>query len=1146
MDWFTNETEFKMKLSDLAIDEFDGCQKLQLTHLSDGLNVLYGPEGSGKTRLLENIQNTFFGISKNQTTDTVNLTVQVGIRKANLNSVCHQSNERPLEQHQIDSAIPASAIESLEKIGAKLFKSIYSLDSKNDCTTINRIVQQLRKRLGVVTGKPDARMATDPFSHNQEFQLRQAKRNAIHKEIHFLETEKNRLLTQTDTLQTPLQQTRVELDSEIDYARKQVSKTNLQPIREQIAATDAQVTKVRSQLELATAEITVPLGKGNGSTEQLNLLFAHLDDLERQMRHQREMQKTVQRRRIQLRDQMATWNELKLESPKHPYYKVWSLLRSLESSTANIVDHQNHETQLNAEPLAPQLSQQIIESCHAMQTDLRQISDELGQQYQHLRHRAATEELKQLRLQYSSLGENRSHLINRRQRVIERLQQCDPTAAGAILQDDPAYQKCAAENGHSVARRRFFGNPQSTQTPTLRPDSDRLRHDLNELQNRRQELVLSLVQSENQLGPLKARLSKLTAKRNRHAANPQHERDGRITEIDERLSHLKSQTHLLSQYESAGNDDDHQPDPLLKRAGQLADRLTLGEVTAIWIHESKNSKHFQLITEGRYQNSIPYQSLSSTAQQQTILSLCLAAVETLNGQGIGAPMLIDDIWRDLDAPRVKATFELLSDYCRQGIQVITATSEPDVLSRALRCRTTTFKIHPDSQAASPMNAAPECPVVTNTTVFADVSTPVTYPLVDYISHNSDSTSSTATIQTTFGRPDLPPQPTASTERTNHDGAVLEFAPLVDEPTPLINFDLFTPSSASSLLECGIRDVKDLLNHDPKQTSRNLTKHGFQSEDLENWQSITWLMICVPGLRIQDASLLRSIGIAEPEQLFTTTSLNLSERLHREINSSGDQSPHVRPNDYSAERLNRWYRALDRTQHRWRTSAGYSRLIRVQQSRGPSQPPPSPYAAKQLNRNLNHLSDSKSGSTRRRQRVAKSAREPELSIANTFAERKTKKRKKTQTNNPVSNKFHLDLHDHIEAAPSIGPKTAERFQKVGVSTIGEFLDRNAESMAQEIDYKRISAKVIQTWQNQTRLVCRIPNLRGHDAQLLVACGITDPELLNAMSPDKLFEIVGPFSETKAGLKIIRSGKKPDFAEISNWIDWSNQNRSLKAA
>ena len=89
-------------------------------------------------------------------------------------------------------------------------------------------------------------------------------------------------------------------------------------------------------------------------------------------------------------------------------------------------------------------------------------------------------------------------------------------------------------------------------------------------------------------------------------------------------------------------------------------------------------------------------------------------------------------------------------------------------------------------------------------------------------------------------------------------------------------------------------------------------------------------------------------------------------------------------------------------------------------------------------------------------------------------------------------------------------------------------------------------MVRQWQQHARLVCRIPNLRGHDAQLLVACGITDPQELADMSPDAVYGIVGPFSETKEGLKIIRSGKKPDLAEVKDWIDWASNHRTLQAA
>jgi hypothetical protein len=153
---------------------------------------------------------------------------------------------------------------------------------------------------------------------------------------------------------------------------------------------------------------------------------------------------------------------------------------------------------------------------------------------------------------------------------------------------------------------------------------------------------------------------------------------------------------------------------------------------------------------------------------------------------------------------------------------------------------------------------------------------------------------------------------------------------------------------------------------------------------------------------------------------------------------------------------------------------------------------------------------------------------------------------TKSNSPPKLRFYLELTDHIEAAPSIGPKTGARFEAIGVYTISDFLKMTAESLAEKLNYKRLNAKLLRQWQNQTRLVCRIPNLRGHDAQLLVGCGIIEAEELASMRPESLFAKVAPFSDTKAGLKIIRNGKKPDLAEIKDWISFAQHNRSLRAA
>ena len=102
------------------------------------------------------------------------------------------------------------------------------------------------------------------------------------------------------------------------------------------------------------------------------------------------------------------------------------------------------------------------------------------------------------------------------------------------------------------------------------------------------------------------------------------------------------------------------------------------------------------------------------------------------------------------------------------------------------------------------------------------------------------------------------------------------------------------------------------------------------------------------------------------------------------------------------------------------------------------------------------------------------------------------------------------------------------------------------MAAQLENRRMSAKTLTIWQKQSRLMCAVPNLRGHDVQILVACDICEANELANMDPHALLDIVLPFVKTKEGVRILRNGKKPDLEEVTEWIDAANNVRSLKAA
>ncbi|MEZ6055849.1 MAG: DUF4332 domain-containing protein [Planctomycetaceae bacterium] len=153
---------------------------------------------------------------------------------------------------------------------------------------------------------------------------------------------------------------------------------------------------------------------------------------------------------------------------------------------------------------------------------------------------------------------------------------------------------------------------------------------------------------------------------------------------------------------------------------------------------------------------------------------------------------------------------------------------------------------------------------------------------------------------------------------------------------------------------------------------------------------------------------------------------------------------------------------------------------------------------------------------------------------------------TPSTEPRNWRFFLNLESPVVDAPSIGPTTAKRLERAGVVTVLDLLSRDAGQIAQKLQHRRITADTIRLWQSQARLMCRIPELRGHDAQVLVACDICEPEAVAAMSPEALFDIVGPFVATKDGQRLLRSAKTPDLEEVTDWIHWANHARILKVA
>jgi predicted flap endonuclease-1-like 5' DNA nuclease len=137
-------------------------------------------------------------------------------------------------------------------------------------------------------------------------------------------------------------------------------------------------------------------------------------------------------------------------------------------------------------------------------------------------------------------------------------------------------------------------------------------------------------------------------------------------------------------------------------------------------------------------------------------------------------------------------------------------------------------------------------------------------------------------------------------------------------------------------------------------------------------------------------------------------------------------------------------------------------------------------------------------------------------------------------NPKAPRLRLTREASVVDAPSIGPKTANRFQVIGVKTVGDLLDTSPEEAARKIKASHINARIIKDWQAQALLACSVPDITGTTAQMLVGAGVLTATDLAGADPAFLLKAIGAFARTREGEGALRGAAPPDQAKVEKWI------------
>jgi predicted flap endonuclease-1-like 5' DNA nuclease len=301
---------------------------------------------------------------------------------------------------------------------------------------------------------------------------------------------------------------------------------------------------------------------------------------------------------------------------------------------------------------------------------------------------------------------------------------------------------------------------------------------------------------------------------------------------------------------------------------------------------------------------------------------------------------------------------------------------------------------------------------------------------------------------------------------------------------------------TALHAIGIKQVGDLLDAHPTAVVRRLQGAGrsgagrtdapISSARVRRWQDAARLMCQQPKLRAFDALVLSGCGMRDAAMLQATSPSELADRVEAFLSTGLGRQVLRSGSRFEVARITEWLQSLRR-------------------QRGSN-------AVDGQNPDWHHLAPTQ---------------------------------QKPSTNAAPRRAAHLRRESPVERAPTIGPSMARRLNKVGVQTVADLLSAAPEDLAKRLGAPQIAPRVIRQWQAQATLVCQVPGLRGHAAQLLVAAGVTTPNDLARAQAGGLYEAIVKQSKSAAGQRYLRGREAPSREEVTQWVRLA-QTRKPRAA
>lgn len=1084
--------EGNVKLAGLHIDRFGARTGLGLTDIADQLNIVYGPNGSGKTTVIQFIRWMMFGerdeISRRYLT-TGSSPVSGSMSWSDLSGV--RSVRRVCQSGSLISQLTVDGSPHTTQVSPGISASEFNRHfvlSFDQPRNIGDLLNSAR-------------------SHGFQLHLDQRQLDRVQQlteELNRYRSELSRYGTfsTADSLRAQRDDKRREIDNiRLEWQRR---REELETQRNQLSIAVADQQQVTSRLQSVVSNIDSALENRKRQLEteyrewlearrdSENRRLARIQEVDAQAHRWQEVLSEVRSRLEGVRTRVSSLDEVSVNATEttdlHFFMRRLGFrIRDIEQDISGVYEA---DTWRDHESDAEYLRGLLGSALNSMQNDVTRLCQTVEKQHHANELYETREELNYLTRVERELTDL-IDALNRQRRQLDRPSELLPHMYGEVR--------------HEFLHELDLNTPMDM--TTLLNDF-RLRH----LTERRDAAIARLSEAELELSNRQRQL------RDVEEELAHYGRDARTESLERDIVQIEEQLRLLEKREQVERTIASLEEQLRQARLVTSQSHIVDEASAI-LGKLTNNEYYGITVQSDHQCHVthkdvrtapttqPFSRLSRGVQDQVYLALGLAIASAYRAKGVTVPLILNDVFVNLDHDATIMLADVLLEVASTQQQILVFTRHHHIRDLFSTRSARIFSI--GEPVPTPMPAplpAPPRPVINYAP--APIPTPPPAPVVELAPEPRDPTYQW--VAEWHRKTPNTPAPSPSEKP-------LKIKPPKEDPpaavvsrltlsSPLAKAATLTDELVTYLSSVGARTIGEFIELDADTVEQQLGDHGITAEMIQRRQR-ELLMIVYLDVSVLDAQLLVACGVPDPARLSRADDAVLLKRIETILERPQAAQRFGAFAQYSLARVRRWIETAQASGYRGRTRRSYGARSAV----------------------IKPSVDTERPSSRRRQ-------------ANNEAARVATVKLKQET----THRFYLEVNDPVVDAPSIGPKTAERLNEVDIYTVAHLLDANPEEVAARLDDRRTKAETVEQWQLQAQLVCRIPNLRGHDAQILVACGVEDPVTLSSMEATSFLKKVLAFVSTKDGQRVVRNGKKPDLAEVTAWIEWANSARQLRAA